>query len=392
MVSGAVRRDATTLALLEAAAAELIDVGQGAFSLESVGRRAFFSVGAVYSRWPDRGACIADVASSVARERLAAHLATSEDAEEVARLILANPDRVFTLIGECILAAQTMPEAVAPARSLLTDLRNSLLTWMGPGMAWYCSTVAIGGALLDLMDVARPGLDAAPLIADACEAELDRSRAGGETGIVVGPIDIPDVPLPSRSDPVAASLIEAARVVLAERGASAAGARDIASAAGVTTGALYRRYDGKSRLLADVLVTELEPDRYSWTWDLISAFAKDDPYSEAADVLAERIVDASHDRAGQQVLLQIGVAARNDPTLRAQVNQRIAVAVDARREMVDHFTKVGLLREDMDPFVVAWGFQALPIGMRATLPLIDALDPDEARASMRAVLAALSPS
>lgn len=391
MANEAERRGGTTAALLEAAAAELIDVGQADFSMESVGRRAFFSVGAVYSRWPDRGACIADVAGSVALDRLAAHIATCKGVDDVARLIVANPDRIFTLIGECILAAQTMPEVVVPARRLLTELRESLRTWMGPGMAWYCSTVAIGGALLDLMDVARPNIRAAPLFVDACEAERHRTSAGGETGIVLGPIDIPNVPLPSRSDPVATSLIDAARVVLAERGASAAGARDIASAAGVTTGALYRRYEGKSRLLADVLVTELEPDRYSWTWDLISAFAKDDPYTEAADVLAERIVESSRDRSGQQVLLQIGVAARNDPTLRAQVNQRISVAVDARRDMVEHFMKVGLLRGDMDPFVVAWGFQALPIGMRAVLPMIDSLDTDEVRDSMRAVLVALSP-
>lgn len=388
---GGPRRDATTSALLDAAAEELIEVGQADFTMEGVARRAFFSVGAVYDRWPDREQCIADVAAVTVPARLAAVADAIPSLDAAVNVVLTNPDRLFTLIGECLIAGQTMPAAREPAQALVDHVQRSLRPWMGPGMSWYLSTLAVGGALLDLMEIPRLPSAAAPLFVDACRIELDRTQVRDAGGVDVGQVSLPDVPSPSRSDPVAAALIEAARAVLAQEGASAAGAREIASAAGVTTGALYRRYEGKSRLLADVLVTQLQPDRYLWTWDLIAAFAKDDPYEEAAGVLADRIVEACRDRAGQQVLLQIGVAARNEPALRAQVHQRITIAVQAREEMIRQFADVGLVRADVDPYVPAWGFQALPVGIRAMLPLVEGPDPASAQASMHAMLLAASP-
>lgn len=384
------RRDDTTLILLEAAADELIQVGQADFTMEGLARRGFFSVGAVYDRWKDREQCIADVAQTVAQTRLETFLDASKSLPGFIGTALENSDKTLTLLGEIFIAAQYMPAVQEPAHNLWVQAERRFRRWMGPGMSWYMASVCIGGALIDLMDVDRPSERGMDFFVAACRAEADPKSGPSLGGVTIEQVSIPQVPGPSRTDDVASSLIDAARVVLAERGASAAGARDIATVAGVTTGALYRRYEGKSRLLADVLVAQLEPDRYEWTWDLIRAFATEDPYDRAADVLAQRIVATGNDRAGQQVLLQIGVAARNEPALRSQVHQRISVAIDARREMIDHFKVVGLLREDLDAAVPAWAFQALPVGMRATLAVTDVSDADRAEAAMRALLVSVS--
>jgi AcrR family transcriptional regulator len=197
---------------------------------------------------------------------------------------------------------------------------------------------------------------------------------------------VPVIPLPSREDPVAASLIGAAQSLLAERGPAATTTRHIASTAGVTTGALYRRYEGKSRLLADVLLTQLDPERYAWTWDLIAALASPDPYLAAGDVLADRVVATSGNLREQRILIQVGVAARNDSDLRQQVRDRIEAAMEARRDMVRHFVDEDVVRDDVDPEGVAWAFQALPVGIRTCLPLVDSLPGDEVRSAMRSML------
>lgn len=393
-MTGAVRRDATTEALLLAARDELLEQGQGDFAMESVGRRAFFSVGTVYERWPDKAALIADVATVLLPQEIGDVMAGRATVGEIVDALI-NESRgrdAMVLLGESLLAGQSMLPVREPALAAWAALQGRLGASMGDGMAWYVGTLALGGALIGLMgiDAPSPARGRREILADAARIELEQEAAPAARDVRVEAVGLPQVPPPSRSDPVALSLVSAARLILAESGAAGATTRDIAATAGVTTGALYRRYDGKSGLLADVLVTQLQPDRYTWTWDLIRAFGQDEPYLAAGDVLAEVLLAASADRAAQQVLLQVGIAARNDPALRAQVAERIHSALDARRDMAEHFIEVGLLRDDVDPAVIAWGFQALPVGMRTLLPLTAGVDPRQARAAMQAVVTALA--
>jgi AcrR family transcriptional regulator len=96
-------------------------------------------------------------------------------------------------------------------------------------------------------------------------------------------------------------LIQAAQSLLAEQGAESLSTRRVSAQAGVTTGAIYRRYDGKGALLADVLLVALAPDRYEWTWELVAALASDDPYRAAADVMTAQLLAASRTEAEQRV-------------------------------------------------------------------------------------------
>ena len=383
----AVQRDATTRALVESAVAELRTVGQADFAMERVARGAFFSVGSVYERWPDRAALLADIGVNPIATDIAQGLESAPDAATAIDWVLG--DEAMLLSSEILLAGHMSPVVRATSLRIWSALVDGLQRHLPPAMAWYVATYAVGNALLGAIGVRGPDPARGRTLwcLDACEVAdaMPRPDAGAPPP---GTVDIPVVPEPTRTDDVATALISAAQVLLQERGAAGTYTRDIAAGAGVTTGALYRRYEGKSRLLADVLLAQLAPDRYTWTWDLVLALASPDPYAGAAAVVAARMVELAEDAPAQRVLLQVGIAARNDPSLREQIAQRIAVAHSARVDMVEHFVAAGLLRADVDPGVLAWGFQTIPVGVRATTPLGIPLDVEAAHSSMAALIAA----
>ena len=386
---GASDRDATTRALVDAALAELRAFGQADFAMERVARGAFYSVGSVYERWPDRNALLADIGIDPIASSIAEALESAEDATAAIEWSLGSGMPTVLLGGEILLAGHTSPPARAASLAVWDALIQGLRRHLPPDMAWYVATYAVGNALLDVIGVPgpEPAVGRVRWLLDAC-AVAGSTPPSGTGAPVPGTVDIPVVPEPIGTDTVATALISAAQVLLQERGAVGTYTRDIAAGAGVTTGALYRRYDGKSRLLADVLLTQLAPDRYIWTWDLVRALASADPYAASAVVVVDRMREMAQDAPAQKVLLQVGIAARNDPGLRTQIGQRVDVAHRARIDMVRHFVDAGLLRTDVSPEVLAWGFQAIPVGVRATMPLGIPLDVDAANSSIAALITA----
>ena len=379
--------DQTTRDLLRGARDELASVGQAAFTMDGVARRSFYSSGALYERWPDRADLLADVAREVQSD-LRGAVDDLPDAPAAFAWALDDGRDVLALAGEILIAGHTLPPVRDVAIETWSTLREGLERVLPRGMAWYTASIAIGGALLDAIGLPGPTPPTGRVawLVEACEIEREQRhmpRRGSAPHV-----DVPEVPGPARSDPTAQALIQAAQSLLAEGGAEGISTRRVSAAAGVTTGAMYRRYGGKAALLSDVLLTALAPDRYAWTWELVAALATNDPYWGAADVMTAKMLEAAHDEAAQRVLLQIGVAARNDAPLRAQVHERVLVAHDARRDMFVKAQEAGLMRADVDPAVLAWGFQTEPVGVRVTLPLGIAIDESAAASSMRAILTA----
>jgi AcrR family transcriptional regulator len=315
-------------------------------------------------------------------------LAGVGDAEASISFALDDGRDLLGLVSEILIAGHTSTDIRDVSLAMWSALRTAMGRHLPPGMAWYLSIVGLGDAMLASIDIAAP-LPVGPRIRwmlDACDVEamgLHVPRPGALTQA-----DVPAVPQPARSDPTTLALIQAAQSLLAEQGAESLSTRRVSAQAGVTTGAIYRRHDGKGALLADVLLVALAPDRYEWTWELVAALASDDPYWAAADVMTAQLLAASRNEAEQRVLLQIGVAARTDTALRAQIQERVRVASEARCAMFDHLGKAGVIRADIDPAVLAWGFQSEPVGLRAIIPLGIPVDEEAATLSMRAVLTA----
>lgn len=372
---------------MSAAREELRVVGQAAFTMDAVARRAFYSPGALYERWPDREDLITDVALHISAD-VNSQLASVDEPSAAIGWALHDGGELLALASEVMIAGHASSRIREVALDTWTGLLQGLRRTLPPGMAWYIGVVGLGEAMLS--SIGLPGPERIPerveWLTDACAIEVeDRHvpRSGAQAGA-----DVPAVPPPARSDPTAQALIQAAQALLAERGAVGLSTRRVSAAAGVSTGAIYRRYASKASLLSDVLLVELAPDRYEWTWELVQALASDDPYWAAADVMTDKLIAAASDQAEQRVLLQIGVAARTDSVLRAQVQERVRVAHDARREMFVRLAEVGLMRDDVSPAIFARGFQSEPVGLRAIMPLGIPLDERAARTSMRAVLTA----
>lgn len=392
-VGGSGSPDALTRAILESAARELADVGQAEFALERVAKGAYCSIGSVYERWDDRSGLLTDLATDIVAIEMGAALGSAADAETALRWVLGEGRPNVLMTGELLLAAQTASELLEPALALWHELVAGLSRQVPDPLAWYVATYAIGSALLSALHIDGP---------DDLDGRVEWLLAASALPTSAGPparspasterVEIPVIPGPSRTDDVSLALVSAARTLLSERGAEGTTTRDIAAGAGVTTGAMYRRYPGKSGLLADVLVTQLEPDRYTWTWSLVQALAGDDPLGGSAAVLGQKLIDSARDLEAQRVLLQVGIAARNDPALSALVAERIHVAHEARVDMVRQFAQVGVLRDDISPEVMAWGFQVIPVGIRATLPLGIHLDLDTVSAAMQSLLRASAAS
>ena len=391
MGPGAGDRDATTRTLLGAAREELLAVGQAEFAMEGVARRGFHSIGAVYNRWPDREALLRDLAVDVVSPAIDEALRAADGPAAAIAWTLGDGRDDVLLAGEILLAGHTMPTVRPSSLDAWEALRVGLAAHLPESMAWYVATYAVGNALLHAIgiDGPEPATGRVTWFADASAGHAGPPAPAPSMPRFDG-VDVPVVPGPERTDDVAVALIGAARILLEAHGAAGTSTRGIAASAGVTTGALYRRYQGKSRLLADVLLTQLEPDRYTWTWDLVQALATADPFSDAATVLANRLIAVAQDAPAQKVLLQVGIAARSDPALREQIAERVKVAHAARVDMVRHFAETGVLREDVSPEVFAWGFQAIPVGVRATLPLGVPLHHEVVSASMAALLRASS--
>ena len=389
MDPGSRDRDATTQTLVEAARAELLTVGQAEFAMEGVARRGFYSIGTVYNRWPDREALLSDLAVDVVSPAIDEALRAADGPAAAIAWTLGDGRDDVLLAGEILLAGHTMPTVRPSSLDAWEALRGGLAAHLPESMAWYVATYAVGNALLHAIgiDGPEPATGRVTWFADASAGHAGPPAPAPSMPRFDG-VDVPVVPGPERTDDVAVALIGAARILLEAHGAAGTSTRGIAASAGVTTGALYRRYQGKSRLLADVLLTQLEPDRYTWTWDLVQALATADPFSDAATVLANRLIAVAQDAPAQKVLLQVGIAARSDPALREQIAERVKVAHAARVDMVRHFAETGVLREDVSPEVFAWGFQTIPVGVRATLPLGVPLDRDAVSASMAALLRA----
>ena len=381
--------DPTTHDLVRGAVAELAAVGQAEFTMDGVAQRSFYSPGALYERWPDRAALLADIGQDPVGRELGAALEHATDASDALTWALDSGRPHLTLVSEILLAGHTMPEVAPVSQALWTQLIDGLRRLMPESMAWLTGTYAVGNSLLDVIGLPGPTRTTGrvPWLAEACSPQI-ADGVQPEPPPVREVSGTPEAPTPLRGDSTTHALITAARDILSQEGAPGVSMRRVSASAGVTTGAIYRRYPGRAALLADVLVTELPPERYAWTEDLVNAFATDNPFLAAADVMTRRLLATAGDDPSQQVLIQLGVAARNDPELRAQVQERILSAHQARCPMFERLTEVGLLRQDVDPEVFAWGFQVIPVGMRVTRRLGIPVDEQLVRDALRRVLMA----
>jgi TetR/AcrR family transcriptional regulator, repressor for uid operon len=158
------------------------------------------------------------------------------------------------------------------------------------------------------------------------------------------------------ADPTRTLLVAAASEVFAERGYDGAGVAEIARRAGVTTGAIYRRYAGKAELLLDAIEMH--------TRDEIRRLLGGHATARGADaiaVLGAHLVDPAVD-PGHDLLFEAFVAARRDPQVAAMLRRRVEDQDASLAKLVEEGKAEGSIDTDLDTDAVVLLSHAVGLG------------------------------
>ena len=184
-------------------------------------------------------------------------------------------------------------------------------------------------------------------------------------------------------DEIRAALIDAAAEVFAEEGYSGARVQSIAERAGLTTGAIYNRFAGKSELLLEAL------DRH--TNALLHELAQAE--LGATDILETVGVALLDDESpASALLLEAFMAARREEGIADRLRPRLADERARLAKLVDAEKDDGVLSTDLDTAAIVTFCQSVGLGMRM-LSVIDAQMPEPAQWQrvIATLLASLSP-
>jgi AcrR family transcriptional regulator len=386
------RRNQTTDFIRDAALSELVRSGHSSLTMESVARASYSSIGSVYARYASRSALFADLLETrvtPALERLSEGPG-SLDSRLAASLADDGIGTVVRALTEIALAARHDAGIVDGTRVLVTRLVDLLVEDEDEGIRWLVAAVVLGRQFLVGAGCRVPRIteDLAGFVRAMCERIDMPARAGSPMDMPEAPI--PDSPEPKARDAVSESLARATTRALAEKGVARANLKDIAADSGVTTGAVYRRYDSKNDLVRDAVVRELSPSRYEWTERFVAAYAGTNGES-AGDILADQVLALLSDRERALATLEMIHAARVDPAVRRTLTDQFHAAADARTALFAGFVEAGAVSDAVNPVLIGWLIQTAPAGGRILVSLDVTVPEESLRRGLRSVVSALAP-
>jgi AcrR family transcriptional regulator len=162
----------------------------------------------------------------------------------------------------------------------------------------------------------------------------------------------------ARAEPaVADRLIESAGQVFSEKGYEGATVAEIARRAGLTTGAIYSRFDGK----ADLLLAAI--DRLSAPgFELLFRATRFAGQSEQIlSVAGRHLVDVDAWDAGE-LLLEAFVAARRDPQVAGLMRERLEERAGLVAEVVERAQAEGNIDPELDTEAITRFAHAIGLG------------------------------
>lgn len=180
-------------------------------------------------------------------------------------------------------------------------------------------------------------------------------------------------------------LLTAAVDVFVDQGYEQARVHDIARSAGLTTGAIYANFRGKSELLFEAIGARADAEM-----DALVARARGREVRELLELLGDRLVQR---RAQVSLLIDAIAAARRDPELAGALRHRLDAREGAIGELVERAKDDGIVDGDVDTATFARFAMTLAMGA-LVMRTLDASppDPDEWHALIARLLDALSPS
>jgi len=157
------------------------------------------------------------------------------------------------------------------------------------------------------------------------------------------------------SDDITDRLLTAAIEVFTERGIEKAGVALIARRAGLTTGAIYNRWEGKQELLLDALDVVLMQQ--------IAQLLAAGPAASVADVLGSLGADLMHrEFSGDALMLEALVMARRDPVFRTTLHDRMADEESHLAALIDNGKDAGIIAPTLSTRAILTLCQAISLG------------------------------
>jgi AcrR family transcriptional regulator len=187
--------------------------------------------------------------------------------------------------------------------------------------------------------------------------------------------DLPSTPDPGE-DPLGSRLLAAATEVFAEEGYAGARVAEIARRAGVTTGAIYSRYQGKDELLASAIAAATAGEFDSLFSDHRFEGRMEDILRIAGAHLIERNQSPSQrELFAPGMLLESFVAARHEPTVLAFLQARMNDRRDRLAAIVEGAKATGGIDDEVDTDSLVTFCHAVGLGF-LLLEVLDAPLPD----------------
>jgi AcrR family transcriptional regulator len=194
---------------------------------------------------------------------------------------------------------------------------------------------------------------------------------------------------PRVHDQLGRALIAAGARVIADQGYDRATVAAIARRAGVTTGALYNRFEGKYDLLCEAVETLAAPCVDAEIAALLDALDDGSASSDAgaASAVIESIDPSQEPGRLRALVVQARHTARREPGVAGAVGRLQHGWVAELAGGLSERQGAGSVRPDIDPAALAWWWLALPTG----LAMLDgaATGPVDWQPTMAAVLVAL---
>lgn len=344
---------ATAASRLERAAlAQLVAVGADALTMEAIAVRAGVSIGAAY-RWSQ--------GLDQAVERiLAMHLPPLAERMSQALSLypwLQPPVQEDRLLAEGLLAIRRFP-AAQPAVRAAVEIVTDGLTPLGAAVIVGCQAAGLAGCRIP------------PLGLRSLSGLFERLRQHDGSGdlpwVAPGTVDfhpLVDSTTGPDADRIGRRLITATANTLTQSGGDTT-LRNIAESAGLTTGAIYRRYGSKDQLVADTIRAYLRGDRTSWAVPFISRLAGVEPGDPAA-VLAQQLSEVAEMGSEEsRLFLEFLAAARMSPDARQALVQRIQGAQVSRERLFIAMSEAGMFTQGDSPLALSWAMQIAPTGVR----------------------------
>jgi AcrR family transcriptional regulator len=156
------------------------------------------------------------------------------------------------------------------------------------------------------------------------------------------------------SDPLRDRLIAAALRVFAAKGFDGTRILDIVREAGLSTGAVYGRFQSKTDLLREAVVSR---SRHGSRLDIPGLRRVADLISQAGQMTTGPLTDE------EAVRLEAFVAARRDPEVGAALAEAQAAFRGRVQPLVDAATADGTVAPDLDPEAVLYLVRTIQLGL-----------------------------